>query len=143
MADKERDARIKEQEVENLSGARHVESQKLKSTLKSRGLALHEVCTSREKMSHLQVFYCVLLDRQFACITEDIVGFCRFRLTATGKNLQKHLFHLQNLPVSMDKETQTKMLWPFQSVRGGRPSAGTAVSKGTHCLGNITIDLPV
>ena len=41
--EREREERIKEQEIENLSGARHLESQKLKSILKARGLALHEV----------------------------------------------------------------------------------------------------
>ena len=43
IADKEREERIKEQEIENLSGARHLESKKLKAILRAKGLALHEI----------------------------------------------------------------------------------------------------
>ena len=56
-AERERTERIKEQEIENLSGSRHLELQKLKSILKTRGFALHEV--PKIKTSFMGLFPCL------------------------------------------------------------------------------------
>ena len=43
--DTEREARIREQEIENLTSSRHLEAVQIKSLLAQRGLQIHEVCT--------------------------------------------------------------------------------------------------
>lgn len=47
--ERERQHRIKEQEIKNLDGVRHIETEKLKSILKKLGLTFHQV---RTKMFH-------------------------------------------------------------------------------------------
>ena len=41
--ERERQRRIKEQEIINLDGVRHIESEKLKGILKKLGLTVHQV----------------------------------------------------------------------------------------------------